>query len=152
MGRKKPIIDYNILINEGLRTVVKQALLIAEKEQQIPGEHAFLITFNTTYPGVEISTSLLEKYPQAMTIVLQHQFESLQVFHDYFKITLYFNGIREELRIPFLAVYLFQDPSTEFALQFTQVKPKKTPKAKPSKNHDEKVVSLDAYRKKREEL
>jgi hypothetical protein len=86
----------------------------------LPGNHHFFVTFLTGAPGVRISTRLHEKYPEQMTIVLQHQFWDLTVGEESFDVGLSFNGIPERLTIPFEAVKGFFDPSVNFGLQFAQ--------------------------------
>lgn len=110
-------IDFPGLIDEAMRNVVRKALDIAS-DSGLPGEHHFFISFRTDYPGVEISDVLLEKHPQEMTIVLQHQFWDLKVDDDKFAITLSFNNVPEKLVVPFQAMSAFADPSVKFGLQF----------------------------------
>jgi hypothetical protein len=89
--------------------------------QGIPGEHHFYITFHTTAEGVRISPRLREKYPQEMTIVLQHQFWDLVVTDAAFEVGLAFSGVAERLLVPFDAIKSFFDPSVQFGLQFEEV-------------------------------
>ena len=84
----------------------------------LPGEHHFYITFNTQAPGVRVSPRLREKYPQDMTIVLQHQFWDLQAHDQAIEIGLSFDGIPEKLYIPYSSITTFIDPSVHFSLQF----------------------------------
>jgi uncharacterized protein len=67
---------------------------------------------------VRISNRLREKYPQEMTIVLQHQFWDLNVTDHTFEIGLSFSGVPERLLIPFDALTGFFDPSVQFGLKF----------------------------------
>ena len=46
-----PQINYELLVESALRTVVRSSLKIAE-ENGLPGEAHFYITFLTKYPGV----------------------------------------------------------------------------------------------------
>jgi len=70
---------------------------------------------------VEIPKYLLTKYPDEMTIVLQHQFRALEVRDDTFSVILSFQNRAERLTIPFVAVATFADPSVNFGLQFEAV-------------------------------
>ncbi len=112
------LIDYPTMIDEAMRGVVKQALRQVEAEGELPGEHHFFITFDTNFAGVEISSVLKKKYPNEMTIVLQHQFWDLIVTEKLFSITLSFNKRPEKLVVPFAAMTAFADPSIKFGLQF----------------------------------
>jgi hypothetical protein len=87
----------------------------------LPGEHHFYVTFATQAPGVRISPRLREKYPEEMTIVLQHQFWDLAVTDMHFEVALSFNGISEKLHVPLDAIKGFFDPSVQFGLQFETV-------------------------------
>lgn len=85
---------------------------------QLPGEHHFFITFLTNAPGVRISTALQDRYPEQMTIVVQHQFWDLKVTDTLFEIGLSFSDQPEKLVVPFSAVRGFYDPSVNFELEF----------------------------------
>jgi uncharacterized protein len=113
----KKIIDYNLLVDELKRDIIKKSLKYI-KNDQLPGAHLFFIAFTTTSPEVHISKQLLEKYPKEMTIVLQHQFRNLIVQDDYFSVTLYFDGIEEQIDVPYTAIISFADPSEKFGLHF----------------------------------
>lgn len=110
-------LEYDRLVEKALRTVVRDALQLVA-EEGLPGNHHFYITFATTHPGVTLADRLRERYPDEMTIVLQHQFSHLAVSDEGFGVTLSFSGIAEHLEIPFAAVTAFADPSVQFGLQF----------------------------------
>ena len=111
-------IRYDILAQEALRGVIKKVLLETAATGQLPGEHHFFITFLTNAPGVRISGALQERYPEQMTIVIQHQFWDLKVDDQQFEIGLSFSDQPEKLIIPFSAVRGFYDPSVNFELEF----------------------------------
>ena len=110
-------LNYELLVEDALRSVVRTSLGIVEKVG-LPGETHFYISFSTTYPGVEISDELRAKHPENMTIVLQHQFGDLSVGNDEFCITLFFAGKPSPMVIPFQSITSFNDPSVGFGLQF----------------------------------
>ena len=68
-----------------------------------------------------MSGRLRTKYPEEMTIVLQHQFWDLVVGDKGFEVGLSFNGVPERLAVPFEAIKGFFDPSVQFGLQFEEV-------------------------------
>lgn len=111
------LIRYDILTQEALRKVIRKVLEEVERTG-LPGEHHFFITFDTNFPGVRLSTRMKERYPEEMTIVIQHSFWNLQVDENSFEIDLSFDDIRERLRVPFSAVKGFFDPAVKFGLQF----------------------------------
>jgi hypothetical protein len=113
----KDLIRYDLLVQDALKGVVRKVLIDAGKDG-LPGEHHFYISFQTDFPGVRLSNRLREKYPQEMTIVLQHQFWDLNVTEHSFEVGLSFSGIPERLLIPFDALTGFFDPSVQFGLKF----------------------------------
>jgi hypothetical protein len=150
--------NYEAMVSNALRGVMIEALEIAVKG--LPGDHHFFIEFDTRYAGVHLSEQLSAQYPEAMTIVLQHQYWDLTVSRDEFSVGLAFGGIRNSLTVPFGSVISFADPSVNFALQFEAEKPA-APAPVPvavetiseagdsaSDEGAEKVVTLDAFRKK----
>ena len=111
-------INYELLVEDSLRTVVRGALAIAQ-EYGLPGECHFYITFRTQAVGVQLDDTLKHGNPEEMTIVLQHQFWDLTVEENQFSVGLSFSGIQHQLVIPFSAVTHFTDPSVGFGLQFS---------------------------------
>ena len=97
-----------------------QSVLTDVAKSGLPGDHHFYISFSTTAPGVSLSKRLMEKYPEEMTIVLQHRFWDLIVHGDRFEVKLQFNSIPEKLVIPFEAIRVFVDPSVRFGHQFDE--------------------------------
>jgi len=111
------LFDYPKMVESALRGVMREALARSAREG-LPGDHHFYVTFRTHAPGVGIPTYLLSKFPDEMTIVLQHQFRALEVGEDAFSVNLSFQSRLERLKIPFAAVTTFADPSVNFGLQF----------------------------------
>jgi hypothetical protein len=162
------LIRYDILAQEALRGVVRKVLSEVVKTG-LPGDHHFFISFVTRAPGVRLSERLLSQYDKEMTIVLQNQFWDLKVHETGFEVGLSFDGQPETLVVPFSAIKGFFDPSVQFGLQF-DVDAASTPEtvveggesadeaaaapeqpaAAPTAAEapGEKVVSLDAFRKK----
>lgn len=159
------LIRYDILIENALRDVVYQAMSKVSRDGLLE-DHHFYITFQTTYPDVEIPDYLRKQYPDEMTIVLQHQFYGLKVDKEGFSVMLSFNNVRERLSIPFKAITTFADPSVNFALQFQSgnedeeekpgVKQQTASGAGKDKKGEEgdkaekrgEVISLDSFRKR----
>ncbi len=110
-------IDYAKLIDVAMRRVVREVLEDAAR-RGLPGEHHFYISFDTNFPGVSMSEMLRARYPEEMTIVIQHQFWDMRVEDNTLFITLSFNNIPEKLEIPLAAITAFADPSIKFGLQF----------------------------------
>lgn len=156
------LIAYEHLMQDALRTVVRSALQQSTGPRGIPGKHHFYITFRTRAPGVILADHLRARYPEEMTIVLEHQFWDLEVYPDRFRVLLKFSGQPQPITVPFAAITRFFDPSVKFGLQFDQhvdetrlasgddvasTLAKAAPaEARESERAD--VVSLDAFRKK----
>ena len=112
------LIPYDEIVQEALRDVVGRVLREIERSGGLPGEHHFYITFNTKMPGVSIPKHLGERFPDEMTIVIQHRFWDLKVEADAFSVGLSFNGVPSTLHVPFAAVTDFIDPAVDFSLKF----------------------------------
>ncbi|MFT3965560.1 MAG: ClpXP protease specificity-enhancing factor SspB [Sphingobium sp.] len=112
------LIPYDEIVQEALRAVVGRVLREVEKTGALPGGHHFYITFKTQAPGVGIPRHLVERFPDEMTIVLQHKFWDLKVGEDQFEVGLTFSQVPAHLVIPYSAISAFVDPAVNFALQF----------------------------------
>ncbi len=111
------LIPYDEIVQEALRDVVGRVLRTVESGG-LPGGHHFYITFKTRMPGVELPKHLAQRFPDEMTIVIQHRFWDLKVEEDGFQVGLSFNQAPARLVIPFSAITGFVDPAVNFALQF----------------------------------
>ncbi len=144
-------IDYGNLMHSAMRGLI-QRVLADVSAHGLPGQHHFFITFDTMHPDVEIADWLSDRYPDEMTIVVQHWFDALVVTDEGFSITLNFGETPEPLYIPYDAIRTFVDPSVEFGLRFeTQDAPDEddTPaqEAPTTKTGKAEIVSLDSFRK-----
>ena len=107
------------------------------------------------HPSVEISEWLMDKHPNEMTIVIQNWFEGLSVSNDSFTITLNFGDQLEKLKIPFLSIISFVDPSVEFGLKFDDQEENERQTTKEAEmvtvesedKNEAEIVSLDSFRK-----
>ena len=156
------LMNYEALAQEALRGVVKAALKMSATPDGPPGAHHFYVTFQTTAPGVSGPPDLLSKYPEEMTIVLQHQYWDLAPGETFFAVTLKFGGQPNRLSVPYSAVTRFYDPSVQFLLQFEppaaaageepeEAAPagaKALAPAEGGEGDEPKVISLDQFRKK----
>lgn len=113
----KDLIRWDLRVNAATKGVIRKALSEVARDG-LPGEHHFFITFLTNAPGVRLSQRLRDKYPDKMTIVLQHQFWDLAVTEHALEVGLSFSGIPERLLVPFDAMVGFYDPSVPFGIEF----------------------------------
>ena len=112
--------NYNEIVEKALKGVVRESLNRAAATG-LPGDHHFYISFATTFPEVALPDHLRERYPEEITIVLQHEFWDLNTDDDGFSVTLSFNKKREFIGVPWAAVSGFADPSVQFGLQFKTI-------------------------------
>lgn len=152
-------IDYRQLLDNALKSVVKEALIHAQFNG-LGDDASFFITFKTRDPGVVIPDFLRMRYPDAMTIVLQYSYNNLNVSDKEFGVQLTFDGRPFFIRVPFSALIEFKDPSVDFILDFHSQQQSVPPKReenielpleeKPGSVPDDKrVVSMDEFRRKR---
>ena len=154
-------IEYGNLMHRALRRLIKEVLEDV-RDNGLPGEHHFFITFDTQHPGVNIADWLMERYPSEMTVVMQHWYDGLEITDDGFAITLNFGDAPEPLYIPFESIQTFVDPSVEFGLRFESQSDGEEPieeapqeiediaevEEDPEESGDADVVSLDSFRKR----
>ncbi|MBM7067888.1 SspB family protein [Actibacterium sp. 188UL27-1] len=149
-------IKYGQLMHHAMRGLIQNVLSIVAQDG-LPGAHHFFVTFQTTHPDVRLADWLRDRYPDEMTVVIQHWFQDLMVQDEGFAITLNFGDNPEPLYIPYDAIQTFVDPSVEFGLRFesqddgeTPVETDEAPMVEaeaPEKESEAEVVSLDSFRK-----
>jgi hypothetical protein len=153
-------LDYGSLMHRAMRGLIFN-VLEQVRDHGLPGNHHFFITFDTTHPDVQLADWLKDRYPEEMTVVIQHWFDNLEVREDGFSITLNFGDQPEPIQIPFDAIQTFVDPSVEFGLRFEnqdmdeeeEEADETEPSAEATETSDEEprqeaeVVSLDQFRR-----
>ena len=156
--------DYDFLVQESLKNVVKKVLKITSETGLIGNSH-FFITFNGDDPSVVVPPELKNIDSSEIKIIIQHQFWDLKTSEDHFEVTLSFKGEKKNISVPFRAITSFTDPSIGFGLQFKIVdkledtnlgKIESSNLEKPMiadlENIDEKsgeIISLDKFREKK---
>jgi len=155
-------IDYGNLMHEAMRGLIRRVLQDVS-DQGLPGNHHFFITFDTSHPDAELADWLFDRYPDEMTVVMQHWYDGLDVGADGFAITLNFGDAPEPLYIPYDAIRTFVDPSVEFGLRFEQQETEEEDEDRDEATLDQtdeeelevaeepakdaEIVSLDSFRK-----
>ena len=157
----KKNIDYDQIVEETLRLVVKKSLELVNK-RGLPGDHHFYISFDSTHNGVKVPSELKAGENNEIKIILQHQFWDLNIDDHKFSVVLSFNGKKKNISVPFDSITSFSDPSVGFSLQFKKdfltedIKKEKKISSNRS-NQDKKqkfnaeIFSLDAFRSKKED-
>ncbi|SEK96845.1 SspB family protein [Roseovarius nanhaiticus] len=147
-------IEYGNLMHRAMRGLI-QEVLEDVAANGLPGAHHFFITFDTNHPEAALADWLKQRYPNEMTVVMQHWYDNLEVSDEGFGITLNFGDAPENLYVPYDAIQTFVDPSVEFGLRF---------ETQPKSDEDEEdeeadldedtapkgggdIVSLDSFRK-----
>ncbi|WP_113911305.1 SspB family protein [Roseovarius dicentrarchi] len=143
-------IDYGNLMHRAMRGLI-QEVLEGVQENGLPGAHHFFITFDTNHPEAELADWLKQRYPNEMTVVLQHWYDNLDVTDQGFGITLNFGDAPETLFVPYDAMRTFVDPSVEFGLRFEKQEVEDEDEADDDDVDDLQpaadIVSLDSFRK-----
>ena len=158
MGRE---IDYGNLMHSAMRGLIKTVLKDVAELGQLPGKQHFFITGDTSHPDAELADWLSDRYPEEMTVVMQHWYDNLDVGEDGFSVTLNFGDAPEPLYIPYDSIKTFVDPSVEFGLRFESAEDEQEEDAQDhaaatsdpqpeddlTPRADAEVVSLDSFRK-----
>jgi uncharacterized protein len=110
------LIRYDLLVQDALRSVVRKVLSDTARVGLI-GEHHFNIAFKTQAPGVVVPVGVKSRFPDEMSIILQHEFWDLVVTQDVFEVNLNFSRKPERLTVPFDAITGFTDPSVPFGFK-----------------------------------
>ena len=147
-------INYAQMMQKAMQSLMIDVLKKISKNG-LPGNHHYFISFDTKSEGVIVADWIKERYPEEMTIVIQHWFDNLEVNDNNFSITLNFGDNPENLTIPWASVSTFVDPSVEFGLSFKDDNQDQIPESKmviidedDDEKKDAEIVSLDSFRKK----
>ena len=140
------IIDYDALTIQAMRSLVRKVLNDISLNG-LPDKHHFYITYITNFKNVEIPAFLKEKYPDEMTIIIEHSFWDLNINKDSFAIKLSFDGIKYKLSIPFNSLVSFSDPYANFHLKFPKVDYNEKIKKENEINNKENIINIKDFKK-----
>jgi len=110
------LIRYDLLVQDALRSVVRKVLADTARNGLV-GDHHFNIAFKTQAPGVVAPPAVKQRFPDEMSIILQHEFWDLVVREDAFEVSLNFSRRPERLTVPFDSITGFTDPSVPFGFK-----------------------------------
>jgi len=145
-------IDYNKILRNNMINVFKDVVKNIEKNGLQDGHHLY-ITFKTDNSNVYMPEWLIEKFPDHMTIAIQHEYSNFHVYNNDFKITLSFNNIRADLKIPFDSIISFADPYANFGLKLIHEEVEKKKEIKSSikqpkiKSKHGNIIELTKFKK-----
>ena len=142
-------INYDSLVDQALRNVVFEVLKNLETDHETYASQ-YYITIDTNHDNVIIPKNLSVKYPETLTIVLEHQFWDLSVSDNKFSVVLSFNNIKYKLEIGFNAIIQFTDPSADFSLQFNNPYKKNSELNSPNKENNIQKSSFNEEQKSKE--
>lgn len=116
---------YASFILQGYREIVR--LILEDVAQNgLQDNSYFYITVDTSRKDVILPDFVRAKYPEQISLVLQHQFSNLKVGSTAFQVELSFGGVPTTLSIPYEALIVFADPAHDFALPLQSKTPQKT--------------------------
>lgn len=139
----KDLLRYDRMVETALRGVVREAIARVAGFG-LPAGHSLYITFRSNFPGVEMPDWLKAQYPEAMTIVLEHQFWDVAAEEETFGVTLSFKGRRQRVVVPYAALSAFHDPGVQFGLRFDQAQDIEAKAAVPAVKTAPALVSAPA--------
>jgi len=126
------LIRYDLLVQDALRSVVRKVLSDTARAGLV-GDHHFNIAFKTNAPGVAVPAAVKQRFPDEMSIILQHEFWDLVVTQDAFEVSLNFSRKPERLTIPFDSITGFTDPSVPFGFKLEPRVPEAPPEPAPNR-------------------
>ena len=148
------MIDYQKILNKNLLNVFIDILKNIEKNG-LDGSNHLYITFRTGNSQSIVPDWLLVKYPNEMTIVVQHEYYHLSVHKSYLNIGLSFNNKKADLKISFDSIISFADPSTNFGLNYQfndsnkniEKKERKVAKKNINQDNNSNVIKFSNFKK-----
>ncbi|MCL2567509.1 MAG: ClpXP protease specificity-enhancing factor SspB [Alphaproteobacteria bacterium] len=138
---KKDPFDFTTWIAESVSLasieVVKKAITLLSELSAVKVfsnyKHSFYISFITRDKEAVLPEFLLEQYPDAITIVLENQFENLKVSSKGFFVSLSFSNKLYDLFVPFKAIVNFSDKSLNLNIPIMYDSSRLSAKAKKEK-------------------
>ena len=149
--------DYDDLVEESLKNVVKKVLKITAESGLVGNSH-FFISFNGNDNEVIVPDELKSTDSSEIKIIIQHQFWDLKATDEHFEVTLSFNGQKKNIYVPYKAITSFTDPSVGFGLQFKVeekkdgnivLENKKDQKKLTNETESGEIISLNEFRDKK---
>ena len=129
----------NLKIRQALYRIVHD-ILEDVAQNGLQGENYYVLQFET--PKATIPDFVRAKYPQNITIILQHQFQDLVLTANAIEVVLTFGGVASQIVIPYETLMVFANPATGLALTFPALMEKE-----PEPKQTAEVIDLFARKK-----
>ena len=129
----------NLKIRQALYKIVRDILEDVAKNG-LQGEDYYVLQFET--PKATIPDFVRAKYPQNITIVLQHQFQDLVLTANAIEVVLTFGGVASNIVIPYETLMVFANPASGLTLTFPAIK-----ESEPEVKQTAEVIDLFARKK-----
>ncbi|XVN43096.1 MAG: ClpXP protease specificity-enhancing factor SspB [Candidatus Rickettsia vulgarisii] len=139
--------SHQKFLNECMLDFIKKVLtkIISNKIQR---NQIIYISYKTYHPEVILPYKIKERYPKEITIVIQHQFEDLTLTEKGISITVSFDGVKENIYIPFDSITNFADPNNGYNLKLKpEVIKSNTISNTQNISSEDNVIVLDKFRK-----
>ena len=109
------MIEYQKILDKNMLNVFKE-ILINIRDNGLSNNNHLYVTFFTNHKNVKLPNWLRQKYPDEMTIVIQYEYDDLEINKNNFSISLSFNDIKTNIKIDYNSIISFADPSANFGL------------------------------------
>ncbi len=142
------MIEYQKILDKNMLNVFKDVLK-SIKDNGLSNNNHLYITFLTNHKNVELPNWLKQKYPEEMTIIIQYEFDNLEINKNNFSISLSFSNINTNLKIDYNAIVSFADPSANFGLilQKNKIQNKTKKNLENKKLNKDNVINFSKFRK-----
>ena len=142
------MIQYQKILDKNMLNVLKD-VLINIRDNGLSDNNQLYITFFTNHKNVDLPNWLKQKYPEEMTIVIQHEYYDLEINTNNFCISLSFNDIITNLKIDFNSIISFADPYANFGFILQKYIIKSKSKKNLGNNNLKKnnVINFSSYKK-----
>ena len=142
------MIEYQKILDKNMLNVFKDVLTYIRDNGLSDNNHLY-ITFSTNHKNVELPNWLKQKYPEEMTIVIQYEYNDLEINKNNFSISLSFNDIKTYLKIDYNSIISFADPSANFGLilQKNKIQKKDNKKIKKKRSNKNNVINFSNFKK-----
>ena len=142
------MIEYQKILYKNNLNVFKD-ILINIRDKGLSNNNHLYITFFTNHKKVELPNWLKQKYPEEMTIIIQHEYYDLRINKNNFSISLSFNDIKTNLIIDYNSIISFADPSANFGLILQKNKSQNNLKKNlgPKRSKKDNVINFSSYKK-----